>query len=171
MCWSESVKMDVLEDHLEGKALEFWQIKCKTWVNSTLEQAMNALKMNYICSLSDRQAMALFDKEKPSHRGFKEHLKYLLQVDAASGGHYSRNVLKSLVRRSQPELMLKISSKYDRNRTDEIEHATELADFADELWNDRNLSRNTGRPHRGGSQVNAIASRRERANTAKRKDM
>jgi hypothetical protein len=27
--------------------------------------------------------MVLFDKEKPSHRGFKEHLNYLLQVDAA----------------------------------------------------------------------------------------
>ena len=32
-CWSESVKMDVLDDHLEGKALEFWQIKRKTWYN------------------------------------------------------------------------------------------------------------------------------------------
>jgi hypothetical protein len=120
---------------------------------------MNALKMNYRCTLSDRQAMTLFDKEKSSHRGFKEHLNYLLQVDAAGGGHYSRNVLKSLVHRSGPELMHEISSKYDRNRTDCIEHATELADFADELWNERNLSRSTGRSHRDDSQVNAIASR------------
>jgi hypothetical protein len=117
--------MDVLEDHLEGKALEFWQIKRKTWDNSTLEEAMNALKINYNSTLSDRQAMALFDKEKSSHRGFKEHLNCLLQVDAAGGGHYSRNVLKSLVHRSGPELMHEISSKYDRNRTDYI--ATELA--------------------------------------------
>jgi hypothetical protein len=72
-CWGESVKMDVLEDHLEGKALELWQIKRKTWENSTLEEAMNALKMNYRCTLPDRQVMTLFDKEKPSHRGFKEH--------------------------------------------------------------------------------------------------
>jgi hypothetical protein len=42
-CWSESVKLDVLEDHLEDRALEFWQIKRKTWENSTLEEAMNAL--------------------------------------------------------------------------------------------------------------------------------
>jgi hypothetical protein len=26
-CWSESVKMDVLEMHSEGKPLEYWQIK------------------------------------------------------------------------------------------------------------------------------------------------
>jgi hypothetical protein len=54
--------MGVLENHLEGKALEFWQIKRKTWENSTLEEAMNALVMNYRCPLSDRQAMLLFDK-------------------------------------------------------------------------------------------------------------
>jgi hypothetical protein len=82
-------------------------------------------------------------------------------VDAAGGGHYSRNVLKSLVTRSGPELMHEISSKYDRNRTNYIEHATELADFVDELWNERNLSRNTGRSHRDGSQVNAIKSKRD----------
>jgi hypothetical protein len=29
--WSESTKMDVLEDHLEGKALEFWQFKRPMW--------------------------------------------------------------------------------------------------------------------------------------------
>ncbi len=54
-------------------------------------------------------------------------------MDAAGGGHCSRNVLKTLVHRSGPELMHEISSKYDRNRTDYIEHATELAAFADEL--------------------------------------
>ena len=39
-CWTESVKMDCLEDHLEGKALEYWQVKRKAWKHSTLEQAM-----------------------------------------------------------------------------------------------------------------------------------
>jgi hypothetical protein len=81
--------MDILENYLEGKALKFWQIKCKTWANSTLEQAMTVLKMNHRCTLSERQAMTLFDKEKTTHRGFKEHLNYLLQVDAAGGGHFS----------------------------------------------------------------------------------
>jgi hypothetical protein len=84
--------MDVLENHHEGKALEFWQIKSKTWTNSNLEEAMNAFKMNYRSTLSDRQAMAIFDKEKPPHRGYKEHLNYLLQVDAAGGEHFACNV-------------------------------------------------------------------------------
>jgi hypothetical protein len=35
---------------------------------------MDALKLNYRSTLSDRQAMAIFDKEKPSHRGYKFHL-------------------------------------------------------------------------------------------------
>jgi hypothetical protein len=30
-CWPEEVKMDVLEDHLEGKALDYWQIKRDSW--------------------------------------------------------------------------------------------------------------------------------------------
>ncbi len=29
--WHEQVKMDVLEMHLEGKALEYWQVKRKEW--------------------------------------------------------------------------------------------------------------------------------------------
>jgi hypothetical protein len=36
ICWSENVKVDVLEDHLEAQALEFSQNKSKTWENSTL---------------------------------------------------------------------------------------------------------------------------------------
>ena len=144
--WSEEIKMDVLEDHLEGKALEFWQIKRESWCNSTLENAMKALKKNYRCTLSDRQAVALFDKEKPAHRGYTEHLNYLLQVNAAGGGHFDRNVLKSIVHRSGAELIHEISSKYDRSRTDYIEPATELADFADELWNERSINKMSEEP-------------------------
>jgi hypothetical protein len=58
--------MNVLEDHMEGKSLDFWQTKRKAWDNLTIIQAMEALKTNYVCTLSDRQALALFDKEKPA---------------------------------------------------------------------------------------------------------
>ncbi len=163
--WSDSVKMDVLEDHLEGKALEYWQIKRPTWTYTTLDKAMESLKMNYRCTLSDRQAMTLFDKVKPAHRGYKEHLNYLMQVNAAGGGHFDRNVLKSMVHRSGAELMSEISSKYERNRTDYIEHATELADYADELWNERSLNQYTGRPGRDGSSVNTVDSKKVESRT------
>jgi hypothetical protein len=52
--------------------------------------------------------MALFDKEKPSYRGSKEHLNNLLQVDEAAGGHFGRQVLKSIVHRSGTELIHEI---------------------------------------------------------------
>jgi hypothetical protein len=154
--------MDVLEDYLEGKALDFWQIKRKEWINGTFEEAMDALKLNYRSTLSDRQAMAIFDKEKPSHRGYKEHLTYLLQVNAAGGGHYSRNVLMSIVHRSGADLVHEIASKYERTRTDYIAHATELADYADELWNQRNLTKHTGRSTREGSQVNSVNAKKDK---------
>jgi hypothetical protein len=109
--------MDVLEDYLERKALEFWQIKRPTWTYTTLEKATDALKRNYLCRLSDHQAMMLFDKEKPAHRAYKEHLNYLIQVNTAGCGHFDRNVLKSIVHRSGTDLMSEISSKYDRHRT------------------------------------------------------
>jgi hypothetical protein len=32
--WPEDVKMDVLENHLEGKALDNWQIKRDSWSGS-----------------------------------------------------------------------------------------------------------------------------------------
>ena len=136
--------MDVLEGHLEGKALDYWQVKRDSWTGSTLEHAMEALKKNYKFTLSDRQAMVLFDKEKPSYRGYTEHLNYLLQVNAAGGGHFDRNVLMNIVHRSGTELISEIASKYDRMRTDFIDHATELAEFADEIWNDRNINRAPG---------------------------
>ncbi len=95
--WYEQVKMDVLEMHLEGKALEYWQVKREEWGDTTLAYAMKCMKENYRSTLSDRQAMAIFDREKPAYRGYKEHLNYLLQVNEAGGGHYSRNVLRSIV--------------------------------------------------------------------------
>ncbi len=90
-----------------------------------------------------------------------EVLSNLLQVDAAYGEHLVRNVLKSIVHRSGPELMHEISSRCDWNRTDDIENATELADFADELWNERNLHKKTRRSHRDESRVIAIESMKE----------
>jgi hypothetical protein len=119
---------------------------------------MEAQKRNYRCTLSDRQAMSFFDKEKPTYRGYTEHLNYRLLVNAAGGGHFGRNVLKSMVHRSGADLIHEISSKYDRNRTDYIDHPTEPAEFTDELWNDRNLNKNTGRPYHDGSVVNAVDS-------------
>jgi hypothetical protein len=158
--WPEDVKMDVLENHHEGKALDFWQIKRDSWPGLKLEHAIDALKRNYTCTLSDRQAMSHFVKEKPTYRGYTEHLNYLLQVNAAGGGHFDRNVLKSMVHRSGVDLIHEISSKCDRNRTDYINHATELAEFADELWSERNLDKSTARSNRGGSVVNAFVSKR-----------
>jgi hypothetical protein len=120
---------------------------------------MEALKKNYKCTLSDREAMAHFDK-KPTYRGYTEHLNYLLRVNAAEGRHFDRNVLKSMAHRSGADLIHEISSKYDRNRTDYINHATELAEFPDELWSERNLDKSTARSNRGGSVVNAVVSKR-----------
>ncbi len=48
--WIEEVKMDVLEGHLEGKALDYWQVKRDSWTGSTLEHTMEALKKNYRCT-------------------------------------------------------------------------------------------------------------------------
>jgi hypothetical protein len=110
---SESTKMNVPEDHLEGKALEFWQIKRPMWTYSTLEKATEAPKVNDRCTLSNRQAMMLFDKEKPAHRAYKEHLNYFMDVIAAGGGHFDRNLSAIIVHRSGTDLMSEISSKYD----------------------------------------------------------
>jgi hypothetical protein len=83
-----------------------------------------------------------------------------MQVNAAGGGHFDRNVLKNIVHRSGPDLMSEISSKCDRHQTDYIEHVTELADYVDELWNERSLNRNAERSSRDGSQVNTVDSKK-----------
>ncbi len=64
--------------------------------------------------------------------------------------------MKSIVHRSGSELIHGISSRDDGRRSDYIEHATELAEFADELWNDRNLNKATGKLSREEGKVNAV---------------
>ncbi len=92
-------------------------------------------------------------------------MNYLKQVNAAGGGHFARNVLTSMVHRSGTDLVAEISSKYDRHRTDYLDHATELADYADELWSERNLNKNTGRSNRDGSQVNSVDAKKVETRT------
>jgi hypothetical protein len=150
-CWNERVKIDALEAHLEGKALRFIEIERRELRCASLTQALNNLKTNFKATLSDTQAMDILGRMKPEHVGYKEHLTYLRQVNEAGGGHYSRNVLKSIVHKSGPDgpdLTAEIASKYDKNRMDYIEHAIKLAEFADELWNERNLQKNAGRYNR-----------------------
>jgi hypothetical protein len=50
--------------------------------------------------------MALFDKEKPVYLTCKERMSYLMQVNAAGGGHFARNVLTSMVHRSGADLVV-----------------------------------------------------------------
>jgi hypothetical protein len=64
--------------------------------------------------------------------------------------------MKNIVHRGGAGLLSEISSKYDRHRTEYIEHATESADYADELWNERYLNKKPGRTNLDGSQVNAV---------------
>ncbi len=112
--------MDVLEDHQEEKALEFRQINRKAWYNLSLVRAMEVLQMNYPCTLSDKQAIILFDKENPAYPGYKEHLNYLMQVNAASGGLLLKVscIEVGIVHRSGTELMSVILAKCYRHRTD-----------------------------------------------------
>jgi hypothetical protein len=65
--------------------------------------------------------------------------------NAAGDGHFDQYALKSIVRRGGAGW----------RRTNYIEHATKLADYADELWNEQSLNKNPGRINRDGSQVNA----------------
>jgi hypothetical protein len=37
-------------------------------------------------------------------------------------------------------------------KPNDIDHATELAEFADELWNDRNLDKSIAKTNRGAAQ-------------------
>jgi hypothetical protein len=71
--------------------------------------------------------------------------------------------MKNIVHRSGSDLMFEISSKYDRHRTAYNEHANELTDNTDELWNERNLSKYTGKSGRDGSQVNTVDSKKVEA--------
>ncbi len=80
-------------------------------------------------------------------------------MNEAGGGHFSRNTLISLVHRCGADLVHEISARYDCERTDYLKHATELANYADVLWNDRNINKTAGRSNHDGSVVYAVEPR------------
>ena len=68
--WPEDIKVDVLGQHLVGKAQAYNRRKVKTWwsESQTLEHAMQRLFQTFNTKISTAQSMSLFTAAKASHR-------------------------------------------------------------------------------------------------------
>ena len=145
--WYEDTKIDCLSNHLEGKALKYFNSQYTTWwhVSQTLAYAMEMMLRAYTTKITMPDAIRLFTQKKDPSRNYMEHFMYLVAVNDASGGRNQELVVDSLVKHSSTELRDVLLSKYDTQRTDYLQQAEELAQFAQSVDTERNPIRGIGK--------------------------
>ena len=86
--WHEDLMVDVLSQHLEGKALSYFNAQYESWFQQepTLLYVMDCMYRAFSVQLTLKQASVLFEQPKDPHRTFHQHYAYLVEVDAAAGG-------------------------------------------------------------------------------------
>uniref|UniRef100_A0AAV1V1Z5 Uncharacterized protein n=1 Tax=Peronospora matthiolae TaxID=2874970 RepID=A0AAV1V1Z5_9STRA len=129
--WPEDIKVDVLGQHLAGKAQTYYRRQVETWwfENQTLEHAMQRLLQTFTTKISPAQSMELFTAPKASHRNWTDHFLYLTAVSDACGGA-DNLVLDNIVHYADPHMRTTMLSRLDIHRTDYLRQAEELAQFA-----------------------------------------
>uniref|UniRef100_A0AAV1VL66 CCHC-type domain-containing protein n=1 Tax=Peronospora matthiolae TaxID=2874970 RepID=A0AAV1VL66_9STRA len=129
--WPEDIKVDVLGQHLAGKAQTYYRRQVETWwfENQTLVHAMQRLLQSSTTKISPAQSLKLFTAPKASHRKWTDHFLYLTAVSDACGGA-DNLVLDNIVHYADPHMRTTMLSRLDFHRTDYLRQAEELAQFA-----------------------------------------
>ncbi|CAI5703654.1 unnamed protein product [Peronospora effusa] len=129
--WPEDIKVDVLGQHLAGKAQTYYCRQVETWwcESQTLEHAMQRLLQTFSTKITPAQSMKLFTAPKAPHRSWTDHFLYLTAVSDACGGADTL-VLNNIVHYADPHMRMTMMSRLDIHRTDCLRQAEELAQFA-----------------------------------------
>ena len=129
--WPEDIKVDVLGQHLAGKAQTYYRRQVETWwrERQTLEHAMQRFLQTFSAKISPAQSMKLFTAPKASHRIWTDHFLYLTAVSGACGGADSL-VLDNIVHYADPQMRTTMLSRLNIHRMDHLRQSEELAQFA-----------------------------------------
>ncbi|CAI5747548.1 unnamed protein product [Peronospora destructor] len=166
--WTERVKVNKLQQHLEGKALQYYQAHIEGWWmrNQSIAYLLEQLWLAFKVNISHHQAVHLYGAKKDSSRSWTEHLLYLTALMHSSETS-EKLVLESVVKYAAPRMKVAIMGRYDPGRADYLHHAQELVAWAQEIEDDDRPIRNHAK-----SVVNARVQikEKEKQRQCRRKD-
>ena len=86
--WPEDIKVDVLGQHLAGKAQTYYRHQVETWwlESQNLEHAIQRLLQTFTMKISSEHSMKLFTAPKAFKNNWTDHLLYLKVVSDDFGG-------------------------------------------------------------------------------------
>ncbi|OWZ00573.1 hypothetical protein PHMEG_00028205, partial [Phytophthora megakarya] len=117
---------------MSGTAERYYKRQVVTWWNQmpTLQFAKEKMLEAFRRSITPAQAMDLLVEPKSSKRSWPEHYMYLLAVLDACGTLSDYMVVGSIVQYAVPSMKLVLMAKVDGTRMDHLQHAEEIAHFA-----------------------------------------
>lgn len=136
--WGEDTKVECLGLYLKGEALAYYNKKFMEWwtQHPSLDYILYRLHEGFTKRIPKSKGMKLMMQRKDTKRSWKEHYLYLIAVSEAIGGAPDL-VLENIVTHAAPHLGQALMGKYQPRRTDYLQHAEELVNFAEMIENNK----------------------------------
>ncbi|OWZ13001.1 hypothetical protein PHMEG_00013752 [Phytophthora megakarya] len=145
--WPKDVKVDLFGHYMAGTAANYFNKQVDAWWAQlpTLQYVMEKMLETFKTTITPAQAMKLFTATKDPKRSWPEHYMYLVVISEACGNSADYLVLNNIVQYASADLRTVLMAKVDGSQTDYLQHAEELAQFAQSWEIETGKGKNFGR--------------------------